>query len=332
MSIEFKDRQTAEKKMNEMAGKGDSFLFLIDYSMEKCLVLPPEDAEKAGIFYKFQDQTNIKTQISNCSKVFANTSLKSIPPSREVYENAFQKVMGQIRLGNTYLINLCFESRLLNCPSFSDIFIQAGAPYKLWLKDQFIVFSPERFVHIKDRKISTYPMKGTINMDLPGAAEMLLNDPKEMAEHYTIVDLLRNDLSIVSKKVRVDKFRFLDEINIGKRRLLQTSTSISGELPEDYSHSLGSIIFSMLPAGSITGAPKKKTVEILAETENFDRGFYTGIAGIYKNGILDSCVLIRFIEKRGNQFFYKSGGGITFQSNSDKEYQELKEKIYVPFT
>jgi para-aminobenzoate synthetase component I len=101
-------------------------------------------------------------------------------------------------------------------------------------------------------------------------------------------------------------------------------------LSPNYLSQLGDIIFAMLPAGSVTGAPKKKTLEIIENAENYDRGFYTGIAGYFDGQNLDSCVLIRFIENEKGQLFYKSGGGITAQSNANDEYQELIDKIYVP--
>ena len=88
----------------------------------------------------------------------------------------------------------------------------------------------------------------------------------------------------------------------------------------------------MLPAGSITGAPKQKTVKIIRETEGYDRGYYTGVFGIFDGRDLDSCVLIRFIENIEGQLVYKSGGGITFQSDPWKEYNEMIKKVYVPVT
>jgi len=92
----------------------------------------------------------------------------------------------------------------------------------------------------------------------------------------------------------------------------------------------------MLPAGSISGTPKKKTVEIIKKVEGYDRGFYTGIFGITdEKTFLDSAVIIRYIEKPtsntpNSKFIYKSGGGITIDSNVKKEYEELIKKVYIP--
>ena len=88
--------------------------------------------------------------------------------------------------------------------------------------------------------------------------------------------------------------------------------------------------FRLLPAGSVSGAPKKKTTEIIASAEGTPRGYYTGIAGLFDGRDLNSGVLIRFIEKRDNGYFYRSGGGITSFSEPLSEYNEMIDKIYVP--
>jgi para-aminobenzoate synthetase component 1 len=206
------------------------------------------------------------------------------------------------------------------------------ARYKLLYRDKFVVFSPEIFVQIINGQIYSYPMKGTIDADIPGAKEILLNDEKEMAEHVTIVDLIRNDLSMHASDVRVEKFRYIDTLHTSNKKLLQASSRISGRLPEDYLSRLGDIIFSMLPAGSISGAPKPETLRIIREAEDGDRGYYTGIMGYFDGRDFDSAVLIRFIENREGELFYRSGGGITFLSDPEKEYQELIDKVYVPVT
>ncbi|TVR89834.1 MAG: aminodeoxychorismate synthase component I [Saprospirales bacterium] len=329
MSAIFTDRHTAEATINQKAERGEDFVFLISYRMDQCLVCHPDEAAASDLYYNFRGIHNAGQLKGNFRE--EEMIVRPIPPSPDSYQIAFDEVMKQIRAGYTYLINLCVESPLEYCPSLPSIFLQASAPYKLLLQGHFVVFSPEPFVRIdQSGGIKTHPMKGTIRADLPNADKKLLDDPKEQAEHFTIVDLLRNDLSISAKEVSVDRFRYLSKIQSGNRALWQTSSEISGQLPKDFRRNLGTILFKMLPAGSITGAPKKKTVEILSKVEQFDRGFYTGIAGIFQNGVLDSAVLIRFIEKRGADYFYKSGGGITFQSDSKKEYEELIEKIYVP--
>jgi len=234
-------------------------------------------------------------------------------------------------MGNTYLTNLTFPSEIKTNLSLKDIYKLSSARYKLLYRDQFVVFSPEIFVQIRKGQIRSFPMKGTIDADIPRARELLLNDTKEMAEHVTIVDLIRNDLSIYANQVKVEKYRYIDTLETSNKRLLQVSSEITGELAPDYLSCLGEIIFSMLPAGSISGAPKPETIRIIQDAEGLDRGYYTGIMGYFDGKNFDSAVMIRYIENRDGQLYYRSGGGITFMSDPEKEYQELIDKVYLPF-
>ncbi|MFU8845061.1 MAG: aminodeoxychorismate synthase component I, partial [Bacteroidales bacterium] len=214
--------------------------------------------------------------------------------------------------------------------TLDQIFDFSRAKYKLLYQEDFVVFSPEPFIRVENNIISTYPMKGTMDAAIENAKKVLLEDPKELAEHYTIVDLLRNDLSMVAKKVRVERFRFVETIKTHEKELLQTSSKITGELQPGWQNSIGDIISALLPAGSVSGAPKKKTVELIREGEAYERGYFTGIFGYFDGINLDSAVMIRFIENINGQFWFKSGGGITSFSSCEKEYQELIHKIYLP--
>ena len=124
--------------------------------------------------------------------------------------------------------------------------------------------------------VRSYPMKGTIDAHLPDAQTRIMNDEKEAAEHATIVDLIRNDLSQISEDVQVTRYRYIDEIQTHRGALLQVSSEISGRLPDNWQALLGDYFFRLLPAGSITGAPKKKTLEIIPEADTYSRGLSTG--------------------------------------------------------
>ena len=232
--------------------------------------------------------------------------------------------------GNSFLTNLTCRTPVDTNLTLKDIYDHSKAIYKLWVKDTFTVFSPEIFVRIHQGKISSYPMKGTSDASIPSAAQLLMNDPKEAAEHATIVDLIRNDLSMVANQVSVSRYRYIDTLQTNQGAILQTSSEIQGVLPENYPEHLGELIFRLLPAGSITGAPKKKTMQIIREAETYDRGFYTGIMGYSDGTNLDSAVMIRFVEQEGEKMYFKSGGGITCQSDAESEYNEMKQKVYVP--
>jgi len=232
--------------------------------------------------------------------------------------------------GNTYLLNLTFPTQIEIKSTLLNIFFSSQAPFKLYFKNQFITFSPERFIKIEDNLIKTYPMKGTIDAHIPNAQEKILADEKEKAEHTMVVDLLRNDLSMVAKQVSVNQFRYIETIKAGQKKLLQVSSKITGVLENNWHERIGDILLPLLPAGSISGAPKIKTLEIINQVENYQRGFFSGVFGYFDGNKLDSAVMIRFIERKDGKFIYKSGGGITIDSNPKLEYEEMLEKVYLP--
>ncbi len=306
--------------MNALSQQRQPFFFVVDFLGTQFEILPLHELASHAIEVDFTGKP------SSMPGLTLQPTFNSIAS----YTKQFEQVMREIHYGNTYLCNLTTATAVQTEQDLREIYKAANAKYKILFKNQWVCFSPETFVKIDHRGISSNPMKGTINANIPDAERALLNDPKEIAEHYTIVDLIRNDLSIVAKKVTVQKFRYLSKVQTAKGDLLQTSSKIVGELETDYLDKIGSIFCALLPAGSISGAPKKKTMEIIRATETYDRGFYTGVAGIFDGTKLDSCVLIRFIEKTTTGMVYKSGGGITKYSDLQKEYQEVKQKIYVP--
>lgn len=194
------------------------------------------------------------------------------------------------------------------------------------MKDHFLFFSPEIFVKIEGGKIYSYPMKGTRDATLPDACKQLQNDEKEICEHATIIDLIRNDLSMVATDVAVIRYRYIERLETNRGPLLQASSEISGRLPDGWKSRLGDLLLRLLPAGFISGAPKKKTCEIIEEAETSPRGFYTGISGYFDGNKLDSAVMIRFIEQKGEEFLFRSGGGITTRSLPEDEYNEMIKK------
>ncbi|MEI7500913.1 MAG: aminodeoxychorismate synthase component I [Bacteroidota bacterium] len=321
----FIKRKEIIAKINHFAGRGDSFLFAIDFVGKNGFVLSPQEADIKGIRYDIGG-------IKNSAKTEAKDPLNFdfFPIDFETYKTAFEKVVFHLNRGDTYLLNLTFPTLLQSNLSLPEIFDISRAPFKLFVPGLFVVFSPEAFIRIKDSGIFSCPMKGTIDAAVPDAEQRLLADKKEFFEHNTIVDLIRNDLSMVSTNVKVTRFRYLDRIRTNRGELLQMSSEIRGDLPQAYLKRLGEIIFALLPAGSVTGAPKEKTVEIIRDVELYDRGFYTGIFGYFDGHSLSSAVSIRFIEQKDGGLTFKSGGGITALSNLRDEYDEMLKKVYVP--
>lgn len=255
---------------------------------------------------------------------------QSQPLSFEEYHEKFNQVQDHIRAGNTYLLNLTQPTPIVSDYTLHEIYTMANAPYKLRVGKKFVCFSPEAFITIKGNRIHTYPMKGTIDADVPNAVEKIKNDPKELAEHTMIVDLLRNDLAIIARDIRVENFRYITTIETGNKRLHQVSSHISGQLENNWRETIGEIIQAILPAGSISGTPKKKTCEIIETIEGYERGYFSGIFGYFDGNNLYSAVSIRYIEQTDKGLIYKSGGGITADSTPQSEYQELIDKIYIP--
>ena len=318
--------QESIEKINELGTKRIPFFFMIDFEMKKPIIYPLDELPD-HIWYDLNGVSNRKA--NETDSVFFR--FEPNPVSKQEYTKAFAIVQGHLQYGNTFLLNLAFPSQVDTELSLEDVYHRSEAKYKLHLKDELVVFSPEIFVQIKDDYIYSYPMKGTIDAEAMGADLHILNDKKEIAEHSTIVDLIRNDLSMVAKEVRVTKFRYIDTIKTNVNKLHQVSSEIRGKLSSNFHDRLGSILFTLLPAGSISGAPKPKTLEIIREAELYDRGYYTGVFGIYNGETLDSGVMIRYIEQSADgSLQYRSGGGITAMSNLETEYQELIDKIYVP--
>ncbi len=309
-----------KETLNSFGLKKEPFFFCISYDMSQWEV---HKLSQLPSNIKFLMEQNI---ITNNKK-----TLDKIAISRIEYKQKFNKLQDEIKNGNTYLANLTTITTIKTSNFLKDIYDIANAKFKLYFKDEFICFSPERFVKCEDNKIFTYPMKGTIDASIYNAKEKIFSDKKELAEHTMVVDLLRNDLSIVAKEVKVNKFRYCETIDAGDKKLLQISSEIEGTLEDNWTDKIGDILTSILPAGSITGTPKKKTIEIIKDIENYDREFFTGIFGVFDGKTLDSAVMIRFIQRDENDnFIYKSGGGITCDSNIEDEYQEMIDKVYIP--
>ena len=257
-------------------------------------------------------------------------SSKSI--SYETYLTQFNQVKTELQKGNTYLLNLTCPSSVQCNLSLPEIYHQSQARFKAYVKDEFVFFSPERFVEIQQNTIRTFPMKGTIDANLVDAEQRIMTDEKERAEHNTIVDLLRNDISQVGTNTRVERYRFIDKITTNQGDLLQISSEICADLKPKWEEQIGSILDQLTPAGSICGAPKQKTCEIIREIEPYERDFYTGVCGIFTGDSLYSGVMIRFIEQTTNGLVFKSGGGIHNLSKPEDEYNEMIQKVYLPFS
>ena len=313
------------QKMDELSNQKVPFFFMVDFLKENIEIYTQEQILNLGLLFDFQKDTSF-----HCMDAVKNLQWEIFPESKEEYKKGFDIVQNHINLGNSYLVNYTKKTPIKTNLQLEEIYKLTRAKYKVCIPDRFVFFSPETFVEIKDQKIYTHPMKGTIDASVENASEVLKSDVKEKAEHYTVVDLLRNDLSMVANDVKVDEFQRIDLLKTKQKDLLAMSSEISGDIKPEFQNKIGSIMDILLPAGSILGAPKAKTLEIIIEAESQSRGYYSGVCGWFDGSNLDSCVMIRFIEKDGEELFFRSGGGITHRSDLESEYQEMKNKIYVP--
>lgn len=314
------------QELDELSEKKESFFFVVDFLMNNILIFNQQALFEQKVLVEFPGFKNFEEMPHNEKEIF----WKSFPQTKEEYQKGFENIQQHLKRGDSYVVNYTCDTPIETNLSLEEIFHLSKAKYKVLVPGQFTFFSPETFVEVKNQNIFTHPMKGTIDAEKPNAKDLLKNDIKEKAEHYTVVDLLRNDLSMVADEVKLDEFQRIDFLKTRNKNLYAMSSEISGKVKPAFQNKIGSLMKTLLPAGSILGAPKAKTLEIILESETHERGFYTGVAGYFDGEYLDSCVMIRFIQENNKNLTFKSGGGITHLSTLADEYQEMKNKIYVP--
>jgi para-aminobenzoate synthetase component I len=341
----------AFRRMDALGKAGTPFLFVLDYALERPLVLRLDEIDPGRLRFAFPNGSNLpEADAKPRNPEWGIRTIHSLDP--EKYRQAFEIAHQAFMAGESYLLNLTASTPVDYCGRLPQLLEHLDAPYRLWVSGEllgqenegFLVFSPESFIRMENDAIKTFPMKGsrrTSPEQREQAIRTLLEDPKEAAEHVTVVDLLRNDLARISTGVHVPRYRYVEDVRLPDSLLLQTSSEIVGELPSRWREQIGSILRELLPAGSVTGAPKRRTCEHIAIAERIlgqSRGHYTGVCGLFDGTNLDSAVMIRFLEdvapldgqpdmRRG---CFKSGGGLTVSSNWEREWEELNHKISLP--
>ncbi len=304
-------------------------LFALDYEMNKGIFLEnPHNQDK--VYFR------VPNQPAHLPPALNNVGICELTPQPEdysTYKARFDCVMSHLKRGDSFLTNLTVETPITLKASVNplhQVALQSSSPYMIYWPNHFVCFSPECFITIDQGRISSHPMKGTIDANITNAEEIILNDIKETEEHCTIVDFIRSDLSRVATNIAVPRFRYIDEVQTSQRDILQVSSEITGDILPEYQNSFGSLLAELLPAGSISGAPKKATCQVIRDAEQRKRGYYSGIFGYYDGMKLDTGVMIRYIEERNDKYYFSSGGGITINSDCRKEYEEVIQKIYLP--
>mgnify|MGYP006281088627 CR=1 FL=1 len=263
-----------------------------------------------------------------CSNLRANFS-------RQQYLSAIKKIQHYIETGDIYQVNLSqkIEGKI-NCSGYQlykRLREISPAPFAAFLEFSEIEIlsnSPERFIKLRDSMIETRPIKGTrprgktAREDKKMRRELLASE-KDKAELLMIVDLERNDLAKISKtgSVQVPQLYELEEY----ANVYHLVSTIKAELKED--KDIIDLIKATFPGGSITGAPKIRAMEIIDELESTQRNIYTGAIGYLGfDGNLDLNIAIRTIVKKDKEISFNVGGGITWNSNPESEYQETLDK------
>jgi para-aminobenzoate synthetase/4-amino-4-deoxychorismate lyase len=260
----------------------------------------------------------------------------------EVYSKAIDKIKEEIACGNTYQVNYTYdykvETQLKGFDLYQAVLPNQKTPYNAYIKNEYeeiLSFSPELFFELKGNKIRTKPMKGTVkrgNTPLKDRENIafLKNDIKNRAENVMIVDLLRNDLGKIAKtgSVKVDKLFEIESHNT----LHQMTSEISAELEDNIT--LFEIFKAIFPCGSVTGAPKINTMEIIEKIEKGKRGVYCGAIGLITPEKTVFSVPIRILQKKTDANFYscRVGGAIVWDSTSKEEWDETLTKIKFLFS
>ncbi|MBU3153461.1 aminodeoxychorismate synthase component I [Clostridium estertheticum] len=283
---------------------------------------------------------DIKGRIQNGNKVryekvgdIKNEFISDFQKSQ--YINTLSKVRSYIKSGDIYITNL---SQRYSCSIkrnayeiYKDLRHINPAPFAAFMNFEdfnIICSSPERFLSIKDRMVETRPIKGTMprgkDVDEDNRNKnILINSEKDKAELLNVVDLERNDLSKVCKpnSVKVTQLFKLEEYST----VFHLVSTVVGKLKEE----VGPIecIKACFPGGSITGTPKIRSMEIIEELEPVRRNIYTGALGYLGfDGNVDLNIVIRTILIKGNKAYFGVGGGITWDSNEESEYDETLDK------
>jgi para-aminobenzoate synthetase / 4-amino-4-deoxychorismate lyase len=246
------------------------------------------------------------------------------------YARDIATIQAYIAKGDTYQVNHTFQLRALSfghpLALYSRLRKRQPVRYGAYVETpdrQVLCFSPELFIKNEEGILTAKPMKGTLGR-LQAQASDLSSNEKDRAENLMITDLIRNDLGQICETGSIKVPALFDVEEVGD--VYQMTSTITGRLKPDLS--LHEILRASFPCGSVTGAPKKRTMEIIAELEPHDRGLYCGSIGLFEpNGNFQLNVVIRTLEINANrQVRIGIGSGITIDSQASKEWQECSVK------
>lgn len=283
----------------------------------------------------FRGRTTAPTDTASQSR-FSLASAFLPQQSRSEYLRSLARIKDYLAAGDCYQVNLAqrFSARFSGDPLAAWLALQQAhpAPHGCYFDaEDYQVFgvSPERFLSISGRRVVTEPIKGSRPRGATPAeddalADDLLSNPKDRAENLMIVDLLRNDLGACCEAGSITAEPLFELRRFSNVQHLVST--VSGRLREDLTPL--EALLGAFPGGSITGAPKKRAMEIIAELEPVPRGAYCGsFFWMDDQGNLDSNILIRTLQTDGDRLYCHGGGGIVFDSEPEAEYEESRFKV-----
>ena len=337
--IDLQDHTEAVTGLPDMRIGRYLWALIIDHSARQCqLVFHSNCSEQLRnqIVQRFTKKSQASPDTTKAQNEFSLSEQFKATLSQQQYQQSIRRIKDYISSGDCYQTNF---TQHFSAPFKGDLWSaylslrnRVASPYSAfwqWNDQALLCLSPERFVQSLDNHVETKPIKGTARRGTSVAedqqlAEQLINSPKDRAENLMIVDLLRNDLgkNCESGSIAVPKLFELESFpNV--HHLVST---VTGKLAGNSSPL--NLLRDCFPGGSITGAPKKRAMQIIEELEPVKRSAYCGSIGyISANNRMDTNIAIRTVIADGDQLHCWGGGGIVADSEEDREYQESIDKI-----
>lgn len=299
----------------------------------------PEKLEKLAVERLDSMVKNLSNQAPSLKKIRELTSVSKLNLKANITENDYYKsvIRAKEYIRNGDIFQVVLSRRLqteISCDSF-DLYrmlhLINPSPYMYYLnfdETKIVGSSPETLVRYDGDRIYVRPIAGTrkrgksIAEDKESAKE-LLQDEKELAEHVMLVDLGRNDVGRIARygSVRLDTYKKVENYS----HVMHIVSTVSGELQEEFD--AVDIFKACFPAGTVSGAPKVRAMEIIDELENTQRGPYAGAIGYFDfSGRMDTCITIRTIIVKNGTAYWQAGGGIVADSNPKCEFEETENK------
>lgn len=276
-----------------------------------------------------------------CGVEIRRETLKSEPPpagtSRTAYRKAVETILDHLHRGEAYEVNYCREERvpLEHVPGMAELYERLTArspmPFQFLYQSPAVRMagsSPERFLKQSGKTLISQPIKGTVARGASAEEDAalrnaLLQDEKVLAENMMITDLVRNDLARICRpgSVRVEELFGTYTF----KRLHQLITTVAGEMGDA---GWPELLRATFPMGSMTGAPKERALDIIAETEESARGYFSGAVGyVLPDGDFDLAVVIRTLFQERDGVSYRAGGAIVWDSEVEQEWAEASLKM-----